>query len=126
MNIVLYTDDMEPITVFNLSQDALKFIKEYRTYRIPICDLPDFSSVGHEENVCFPIQFKVVDIWIEKFYRNKKEHFLFFTRNEEFALLLKSDFLPGQRSEIQELEKNSYYQGFLKGLSTIFGDDIYE
>lgn len=117
MQVVLYTDDFEPITVINLPPFAKGYLENHRHIRVPVpVDITDVLYFRRDAPIIGDT-LKVVTIKIEKIYRNGKEHFLFFTNDEESALLLKSTFLPGQRSEIRKKEREAFCRGFLRGFT---------
>lgn len=61
---------------------------------------------------CTYIGIQKVEITIERFVRNGQLHYLFFTRDEESAMLLKSVFLPGQQKEVQMATQRAFAKGF--------------
>jgi hypothetical protein len=119
MRVVLYADDMEPITVVDLSPLAHKFLDEHGTVRLPATVPPAWVSL--EESLAFSHEgmFKTVTITSERFLRNGRAHLMLFTRDEESAMLLKCAFLPGQRAGLQERERLAFAQGFLTALSKL-------
>lgn len=61
-----------------------------------------------------------VVITAERLVRNGHETLMLFTGDEESALLLKADFLPGQRAAVQGLQRRSFAAGVL---ATLTGGD---
>jgi hypothetical protein len=116
MNTVLYTEDLEPITVVDLPMWIWERLKIGHKMNLPVIEPLQFTPP--KDN--YPPEFlrpKIVTIWAEKFvYRDKTSLFVF-TRDDENALQLKADFLPGQRGEVQRREQMARIQGFFGGLS---------
>ena len=113
MRAVLYTNDMEPITVLNLPIEVHQF--EFVTYRVPILE-PIRTRAPGPNSALTNINFRIVDITVERFCRNNEIYPLFITHNEELALLLKSEPLPGQIKGYQEARRAAYRKGFIDGL----------
>lgn len=115
--VVLYTEDMEPITVLQLSEPARQALLD-RAYVIlpitePITDLiPRFDDPP-------TLHLRQVVIYAEKLLRNGKIHHILFTRDEESALLLKAAFLPGQHGALNEREAQGIAKGFLAALENL-------
>ena len=63
--------------------------------------------------------FKIVDIYAERLRRRDGETLMLFTNDEENALLLKSTFLAGQQSEINNIKKQAFGRGFLQALNAV-------
>jgi hypothetical protein len=116
--VVLYTPDFEPITVITLPPFALAYLQEHHTVRLaaPIpCDFVASSEdiSRHWERM----QMHIVEIRAERLVRQGKEHLMLFTKDETAAMLLRADFLPGQRREVQEMEREQYARGFMDALT---------
>lgn len=60
--------------------------------------------------------FKLVSIRGERIRRFEHETLMLFTEDEETALLLRAEFLPGQRATLQDKERRAFAKGFLKAL----------
>lgn len=120
MRAVLYTEDMMPITVLDLRGIPDDLIWEERRFRLavnyePLCYHPGLGGT-------FPtFQIKNVEIWVEVLVRNGFEYPIFFTNDEETALLLKADILPGQQKEIQKENQKKFREGFVLGLVHALG-----
>lgn len=118
MRTVLYTHDMEPITVLELQPWAVEYLTKRGmvsmavtrplSYTLPIKELPDVEECIWR-----------VDITAEYFVRNGQRHLFLFTHQEEHALLLKSAFLPGQRSALRDRDKEAFGKGFMTALSML-------
>ena len=122
MNIVLYTDDLEPITVI----------------KVPYTRAQITALALHHINVAVlgPVQFtdsfpssppindkpRLVGIKVEKLLRDGVVHYIFTTADEDVALLLDAEPLPGQRRMLQEEYKKGFANGMLNALDQIFKD----
>jgi hypothetical protein len=117
MRVVLYADDMEPITVIDLSELARGYLNERGMVRLSVM-LPPMLSVL--DATAPPLSdCKIVTIFAEIFIRNGRKHMMLFTHDEENALLLKCAFLPGQQSGLQERERTAFARGFLDALARV-------
>lgn len=116
--IVLYADDMEPITVLDLSESSAKYLKECGMVQLAVMETPQFVYRKPEDTVELPT-IRIVTIFAERFIRNGREHFILVTRDEESALLLKSAFLPGQHHQIDERERKAFAHGFLSAIARL-------
>lgn len=113
MRVVLYADDMEPITVIDLPEFATRYLNEHGMVRIavqmPVIVTPQAASQ------MLP-SLPIVTIMSERFIRRGQEHMMLFTNDEESALLLKCAFLPGQQAGLQERERKAFASGFLEAI----------
>ena len=123
MRTVLYTHDLEPITVLELGEWQENFLKEHKNIRIPL--ERKMSCEVHTRPPCV-VEINSVDITAEELIRRGKRHLFLFADDEESALLLKSVFLPGQRKELQEHERQAMAQGMLIALSRICNNRGYD
>lgn len=104
MNVVIYTRDMEPITIIDLPMWALEagerraFVQVAVTDPVRLEPTSEFvqiqaitaRAVTLEFN---PIRFGAVRSW------------MITTRDEELAMLLRPSWLPGQRGSINQYER---------------------
>lgn len=120
MRVVLYADDMEPITVIDLPALAEGYLSERGRARLAVM-LPPMLSVLAAQQPPAQDGIKTVEIFAERFIRHGREHMMLFTRDEESALLLKCAFLPGQNAGLQEREREAVARGFLKALAAVGG-----
>lgn len=101
MNIVLYTLDLEPITVVDLPLWLLETIERQGSYKVAVKRpiTPDFVervAVGTVEGPeCVTIRCRRL-VWPDG-----TVHTLYVTSDEELALTLKPEWLPGQRLLVQ-------------------------
>lgn len=114
---VLYTTDLEPITVLSLSDSAWRHFVEYGDYSFNVMVVPrvDYFKMSDE----FEYQIKKVFIWAEKFVYRDTKTLMLFTTDDENALLLKASFLAGQRWKLNDERADAFARGFLKALSTL-------
>ena len=119
MRAVLYADDMEPITVLDLTPFAKKFLEDRGMVRLPVRVPPsmtvDFTS-GPSPQIG---PLSTVTIVTERFMRHGRVHTMLFTKDEESALLLKCAFLPGQLTGVQERERVAFARGVMDALARL-------
>lgn len=122
MNVVLYTDDMEPITVVDIPMWGIEMLRERQVFRIevPTSVRTAFGPVYGDRIYS---DTRIVSIWAEPIMRHKRIHWLMFTRDEEMALALKSEPLPGQRKEMQEEYRRGVADGIIKALQLMLGSE---
>lgn len=113
MKAVIYTEDMEPITVIDIPLGLWQALEHGRVVRFEIKN-PLKLNVNYSEPE--RIQARTVHIHGELLVRRGKKHLMLFTRDEEFAMLLKAAFLPGQYGEVQARQRDARVQGFLQAL----------
>jgi hypothetical protein len=113
MRVVLYADDMEPITVIDLPAFAEEFLSERGVVRIAVQPPISFTP---QECQSMPPHMPIVTIISERFIRRGQKHMMLFTNDEESALLLKCAFLPGQQAGLQERDRKAFARGFLDAL----------
>jgi hypothetical protein len=77
------------------------------------CFDPDLSNTAIPDTSWF------VEITAEVLRRGNHQTLMLFTRNEEAALLLKSDLLPGQQRDVQDREKQALVKGFMRALNAL-------
>lgn len=100
MNIVLYTNDFEPITVVDLPMWLLETLETRGSVRVAVLEPtvpenPDTETAG----------VSIVTIYLEKLlWRDGSKKSVLVTDDEELAMVLNPDWLPGQRYIIQSYE----------------------
>ena len=98
MNIVLYTNDFEPITVLDLPMWLLKQLETRGSVRIAVLEPTDTDSSAEPE-------IAIVTVYTEKLQlKDGTEKVFLVTDDEELALVLNPDWLPGQLYVIQSYE----------------------
>ena len=117
MRVVLYADDMEPITVIELSATAEEFLNKCGMVKLAVRVPPALPLLTEQQAPI--VSDWIVRIFSERFVRHGREYRMLFTRDEESALLLKCAFLPGQQARLQEREREAFASGFLYALNRI-------
>lgn len=114
MNEVLYTHDMEPITIIPIGP-ALDFhLRTHRSVYVPV--IPEIQAQWRGMPVgelAMKSGCHKVHITCDWFQRNGVRHRFLFTHDETAALLLRPEFLPGQQKQVQRRERDSFAKGFL-------------
>ena len=108
MNIVLYSKDFEPITVLDLPVWLLEQLERQGAIRVAVQD-PVKVDIKKDEAWSEPMmvpQLKTVTIYCERLrWRDGTTKPVLVTTDEELALSLKPEWLPGQRQRVQSYEK---------------------
>ena len=120
MRVVLYAEDMEAITVLDMPDVVASYLERYGRARIPVLKPFSMSTPQYTDRT-IPMP-RAVEITAECFLRNGVKHMMLFTRDDEAALLLRSELLPGQRRDAQEDARRHFARGFLGGLLAMTGD----
>lgn len=101
MNVVLYTKDFEPITVLDLPLWLLEQLEKQGAIRVAVMRPPKLSPS--------PADFtmpEMVTIYCEKLrWKDGTTKPILITHDEELALVLRPEWLPGQRQVIQGYQK---------------------
>ena len=104
MNVILYTTDFEPITVVDLPMWMLEHVERYGGCKVAIkrpvtADFIERVAVGTIEGPeCVTIQQANLR-WHDGTIKP-----ILVTKDEELALTLKPEWLPGQRLQVQNME----------------------
>lgn len=104
MNVVIYTLDLEPITVVDLPMWMLDHIERNGAVKVAVkrpitADFVERVAVGTVEGPeCVTIQQARLR-WPDGSIKS-----ILVTKDEELALTLKPEWLPGQRLQVQNLE----------------------
>lgn len=105
MNVVLYTEDFEPITVLDLPVWLLEQLERQGSVRVavlrPVQLTPGTNiPVGSLEGP------QAVTIYCERLrWRDGTIKPVLVTYDEELAMTLRPDWLPGQRAAVQGYQK---------------------
>ena len=118
MKAVLYTEDMEPITVIDVPLSLWQQMERGLVVRFCIHNSPKLAA-----NYTPPEKetMRYVQVFGEILERRGKKHLMLFTRDEEFAMLLKAAFLPGQYGEVHARQRDARVQGFLQAIRNYGG-----
>ena len=115
MRSVLYTHDLEPITIIDVNHWMLKHLDEHKCVVLPVqLQLPRVER--YEDLIGQRIKFHIVRITAERHVWRNVESYMLFTEDEESALLLKAAFLPGQQSALNQRERDAMARGFLQAI----------
>ena len=106
MQVVLYTTEFEPITILDLPIWLLDQMEVQGGARVAVYLPPELElETGNEID---PEQFKpeIVTIFCEKLrWRDDTLKTILVTPNEELALMLRPEWLPGQRQAVNHYKK---------------------
>ena len=103
MNVVLYTEDFEPITVLDLPLWLLEKLEKQGQVQVQVQDPVDVRNLALSEPVNKLKAPRVVTIRCEKLHwKGKFVKSVLITPNEELALILRPDWLPGQRAAVND------------------------
>lgn len=121
MRTVLYTQDLLPITVLDVPRKWLDVLHDRG--RIELAVMPQVKLCSDpDENIAMYDRIQTCSIWMERFVRGSHESLMLFTDDEEAALLLQSDFLPGQLRELRERQIEAYGRGVFDTLFRALGE----
>ena len=115
MKVVIYTEELEPITVVDLPMWAIDAMKDGRKITIPVWNLEPFRTPIQGEPL--EVEFPHVVVWAERWERNGRIAHIILTNHEVLALKLRSDVLPGQLAEHQAQFRRGFITALLAGLS---------
>lgn len=102
MNVVLYTDDFEAITVLDLPLWLIEQMEKVGQVRVAVQEPPVWADNSNKSDL---IQVKTVIIRCEKLrWRDGSLKPILITPDEELALMLRPEWLPGQRASINSLK----------------------
>lgn len=119
---VIYTSDMEPITVIDMKPWYWDFLKAHTCIRFHVKDEPyQFFSLEHNDTD-FKYRLKEVRVHANYIHRGDDAFFLLTTDDEVDALLLDSTVLPGQQRRFNEEKKKAFVRGLLSAFSTRCGE----
>ena len=108
---VIFSNDMEPITVVEFSE-LYGHLNKHKFVVIPVYEFNKFMAF--ESGDVMASLNKFVKIRAELFHRNGKTGYIYFADNDETALLLESVFLPGQYKEVHDIRQDAIAEGLLK------------
>lgn len=117
MQAVLYTQRLEPITVVDIPHFLWLRLKKGEVIGLAVPEKFDWTADYREPPKIDPIP--AVRIFAEILVRHGHEHMMLFTDNEEFALQLRADFLPGQRGEVADIKRQARAEGFLRAFQML-------
>lgn len=119
---VIYTSDMEPITVIDMKPWYWEFLTEHACIRFHVRDEPYRYFNLQDAEVDFKYQLKEVRVYANCIHRGNDSFFFLTTDDEVNALIMDSAVLPGQQRRFNEEKKKAFVRGFLSALSTRCGE----
>jgi hypothetical protein len=109
MNVVLYTTDLEPITILDLPVWLLEQLEKQEAIRVAVLRPPTWTD---EKTPVKDSGVDTVTIYCEKLrWRDNRTKIILVTPDEELALTLRPDWLPGQLGTIQS------YKSYIRHLT---------
>lgn len=103
MQVVLYTQDFEPITILNLPLWLLEQLERQGSVRVAVLRAPKVMPPTEPVNFEPP---EVVTIYCERLrWKDGTVKPVLVTNDDELALTLRPDWLPGQRQAINGYHK---------------------
>ena len=114
MHAVLYTHQLEPITVVDIPMFLWDRLAKGET--IVLAVMEPLKLTSHTGGPIDATPCRRVAIFSERIRRREHETLMLFTTDEENALLLRAEFLPGQRGEVRNRERGAFAAGFLRAL----------
>ncbi len=107
MNVVLYTRDMEPITVIDLPLWALEFAQRMGRVRIEAADPVDMNQLMPGQRVD-SLRFHIVTLEFHRLLLSRdRESWIVTVDDDVLALKLRPSWLPGQRAKINQYESET-------------------
>jgi hypothetical protein len=107
MNVVLYTRDMEPITVIDLPLWALEFAQRMGRVRIEAADPVDMNQLIPGQRVD-SLRFHIVTLEFHRLLLSRdRESWIVTVDDDVLALKLRPAWLPGQRAKINQYESET-------------------
>lgn len=128
MKTVLYTYDLEPITVVDIPIDSYKTIEERNIHYFYLAITPEVITTANAgDAIGFDIKNYKVCINIEQFEFYGKRKFFFFVNEEDLtkAFRLRAEYLPGQNRLRDETFKKGVAEGMLRALDTMFNAGMF-
>lgn len=121
MKAVLYAHDMEPITVVDLKPWAWDRLWGGEQISLAVMESPRWT-VPSDPLSSATYKMRIVRISGEQLVRRGQKSLMLFTADEEHALALKAEFLPGQLGSVQSEKRASFREGFFDALSRMDGE----
>lgn len=106
MNIVLYTRDMEPITVIDLPLWALEHGENLGYVQVAVMDPPTWCNPGEPVGVDHITARRFILNFIPIRLRDKRS-WLVMVDDDVLALMLRPSWLPGQQGKINDYKRTT-------------------
>lgn len=120
MQAVLYTHQLEPITVVDLPMWLWDRLGRGEAIWLAVHEPISYLALAEQAPAeCQKV--RTVAISGEKLRRRGHEALMLFTHDEENALRLQAEFLPGQRGELHKRERGAFAKGFIEALQNYMG-----
>lgn len=117
---VIYTSDMEPITVIDMKPWYWEFLYEHTMINLQIKHSPNPKWENDEDSICQQVNY--VTVYADVIRKNNRVCMLLRASDEVTALLLDSSILPGQRRVFNEEKKKAFANGFLEAIKRRIGE----
>lgn len=105
MNVVLYTRDMEPITVIDLPLWALEIGEQRQVLRVPVLQEP--RLIANSEPPAMDLCHDITLVFHRLVMPGGRTSWIVMVDDELLALKLRPSWLPGQRGRINEYERTT-------------------
>lgn len=102
MNVVLYTTELEPITILDLPLGVLEFGEREGLVYIDAAPPLNFQSMCEPTTPVELMTFRHVALRFHRLLFYGQESWIITTDDEDLAMTLKASWLPGQRREINQ------------------------
>jgi hypothetical protein len=107
MNVVIYSKDMEPITVIDLPMWAIEAGERRSFVAVAVMGKLDYAPpIGPEAPVSYP-PLRQVTLEFVPIIMGAHRSSIIVTRDEELAMLLRPEWLPGQRGKISDYKRQT-------------------
>lgn len=120
MRVVIFAEsDFEPITAVMLGPSAIHHLRNNETLQLAVMMPPMLEPWNAGVVPDFRMRtVRLRPVWI----RNPhwpQDNFVLVTHDEQSAMLLKSEFLPGQQAELSRRQESAFVRGFFKCLAEL-------
>jgi hypothetical protein len=111
MQVVLYTTDFEPITILDLPQWLLDQMEKQGGARVAVYMPPEEMHLEDIDEINLEtFKPEIVTIFCEKLrWRDDSLKTILVTPHEELALVLRPEWLPGQRQAVNHYKKRIHF-----------------
>lgn len=111
---VLYTRDLEPITVIDVPPRLWHLLTEVGRARLHVPAKLDLRPAAGE--IERTTECRIIELYAERFRYRGVETLMLFVDDEELALALRPSFLPGQQSAVNAVRNRALIEGFVNAL----------
>jgi hypothetical protein len=115
---VIYTSDMEPITVIDMKPWYWEFLYRHTMINLAIVDS---TRLSNDADFIYQ-QPRYISVYADILYRSNEMFMLLRVEDEVTALLLEPGILPGQRRMFNEEKKKAFARGVIEALMMGCGD----